>query len=442
MNGRGRLRVAWFSHLNCGSVEGPSKSAYTSDLLLPVLRDRFEIELFHDSFDSYQDYPTFHYLTAVERDRAKPFDLWFYQLEDGLVGNFVRMHLGLKPGLVLFHDYVLASDGPEPILNSPWENVLNKFHSPAASWPERGAEFNRRGPQAFREASLAAVPLFVSAVQHGDYQREIDASLGRQMVGYGSYYLPAPVARRFTYPAHPAQRRIGYLGSPRIEHRAHKLLAALAELDGWKLSWLLDPSEQKIAEELIREFELNLEQVEFHNGRTPAAWQDLLSQVDIAIHTSFSVYDQPSPYLAMSLMAGRPAIAIDFASIESLPDSVVFKIEPGPRETVQMRLVLDELFKQPQFNAAKLVQTYAQEFHDFRLVAAELAAVFEISKSLLASISERWQALEHEAWQTLLTEAPCYCGLNEQGPESDPIAVHGWDRLLGQAFREIGWGQK
>ncbi|NDC39127.1 MAG: hypothetical protein EBZ48_13955, partial [Proteobacteria bacterium] len=150
-----KLRIAWFSPLPGGSTPIGSKSAYASEKLLPLLRASFDLELFHDEFRPYQDYPTHHYLSAFERHAAAPFDLFFYQLEDLPSSAFARAHLGLIPGVVWFHDLLFTTKCPEGLLHSSWEVALQKFLGLKAIWPTQELWPDVSSPLDKRAASLA-----------------------------------------------------------------------------------------------------------------------------------------------------------------------------------------------------------------------------------------------------------------------------------------------
>ena len=84
-----RLRIAWVSPTAAASVESPSMGAYFSREILPRLAHRFDIHLFHNSFDSWDGIPARHYLRLIEMHQTRPFDLVFYQVENRAAANFV-----------------------------------------------------------------------------------------------------------------------------------------------------------------------------------------------------------------------------------------------------------------------------------------------------------------------------------------------------------------
>ena len=437
------LRVAWFSVLNCGAEPGASVSAYTSDCLLPHLRERFEIELFHPSFSRYHDWPTRHYLEAASRHADLPFDVFFYQLEDSPEAAFTRIHVGLLPGVVLFHDLMFSSHGPEPILNSPWRETLKKFQDPGHPWPARGSEFEQEGPLGCREAGYAAVALFSNPASHADYRNNVGTRLALPGSRVPSFYLPLPAPCRPVLEQSAAEGalRIAYCGTPRIEHRAHKLCSALCSLRApWQLEWLIDEGERAQAEAIAGEF--GLSQVRFHCGRSPERWARILGGCNAAVHTLFSVFGQPGPYLQLSLMAGLPVLVTRFASCESLPDNLVWKIEPGETEAAEMREVLAHLAAGGRSAERRCVRDFAIETFDARTVAGELARVFENHSEYLRMVLQRWQGLRHDAGRALLQELRDGTWAGERREELCIDPRRAWDRLVRPIFAELGWKER
>jgi len=425
-----KMRIAWFSVLNSG-MSTPSPAAYFSDQVLEFLKERFEIELFHDSFARYRDFPTYHYLCAAKRHKEKPYDLFFYQLEDGKASYFTRFHSALIPGVVLFHDFILSDFGPEPLLNSPWQQILSKFNNPALPWPDRRGHFKQKGPQAYREGGFSAAAVFSSERDHAEYKRLIELRL----TGFKqprSFFLPYPVAAKLSelsQTRRPRQKawEIIYCGTPRIEHRAHKLLPALKELGSKvKLTWLLgDETEKQAAGELLNEFELK--ECNLLSGRSPQSWAGLLTKADIALHPLFSAYGQPGPYLAMSLMAGLPCIVSRFGATDYLPEELVFKITPGEGEVMEIKSALTAIIEDVVHFCPQAVSAYAYERHEAKKTAGELAWIFESSRAELRLLLDKWAGFEASARCSVLEEV-C-AGIEKEAPS----------RVLKDAFKELGW---
>jgi len=445
-----KLRIAWFSPLNTTPRLGSSVSAYFSDVTLPLLKEQFEIDLFHDSFTAYKDYATWHYLRAFKKHEEKPYDIFFYQIEDAKASAFVRMHCGLIPGVVLFHDLTLTQDAPVPILDSPWRDVLQKFQNPQAPWParkkpepvkEKNSEQDKskkpktRDPLARREANYASMALFSSERDNEIFQREIKSQ--KTALATDSFLLPFPVDfSALNNPEKENSTNIGFCGSPWIEHRAYKLLQALSEIDKpYKLHWLVSEKQKEKAQELLNEFSIT--SAEIHAPRTPRNWQALTAEIDIAVHTHYSAYGQPGPYLPISLARGLPSIVSAFGATDCLSPEVVFKVAPGDTEARELHGVIDTLLNNTtSFNSATVLN-YAKEQHDSKRVAAELSQVFSDWALVHKKSLKNWQSYENRAREEILTNAL------DTGWES--LSTTAEQKLLLQsaglkaAFTDLGW---
>ena len=422
----GKMRIAWFSPLNCGEIPSESVSAYFSDQVLPLLKDQFEIELYHDSFLNYPGFQTQHFLTAYRRHQEKPFDCFFYQLEDSRATAFVRAQLALLPGVVLFHDFILSDDGPEPILNSPWKEIVRRFHDSQYAWPVREAEHKAERPHALREAAFAILPLF-SCVRWGSEYRancklRLVEPIGSQRAGYIA--LPAD---SLTRGAATPNLRIASSSSPRIEGRMHLVFGALSKLKSpWQLTWLVAPSERAAAERLVHEYEL--QSVKIVAERSPQRWREVLSDCDVAVHLHFSVYGQVGPYLELSLAAGAAVLVSQFGATESLSSEVAWKILPGVREQAEIAAVLDRLSSERSLCRNSIAASYAREFFSPTAVAADLAIALNSARSWLREFNLMWQAFEQQAKAALVSEVLDLGHQSEGLP--DPFAA---------SFSELGF---
>lgn len=425
---REKLRVAWFSPLNLSGRATNSLAAYATDELLPHLREEFDIDLYHQGFEVYQDFPTYNYLSAYQHHREQPYDVIFYQLEDKKLANFMRVHVGLMPGIVWFHDLLFSNFGPEPILNSPWRQVIGKFNGKIRDWPQRGEEFEQQGPLGYREAAWAVVPIFSNPVALNEYRRNVDIRLDADSdKRHKGYFIPLPVSGRPSEHRSSDVFRIVFAGTPRIENRAHKLLQAITELDAKiHLTWLLEADEKPAAHSLIEEYEVA--DVDIIEGRTPRRWQELVSNADCAVHLHFSVYGQPEPYLGQSLMAGLPVLVTRFGPTEYLPENIVFKVDAGEHEVFQIREVIARLLQGASPAIHDRVRSFALNYCRSEACAAELSTVFKNEAINLLRFESRWSALEAEASADLVKEARAIAGEDEI-----------WERLMRPGFEELGF---
>ena len=414
-------RVAWFSDMRCLPEGSASLSAYVSRLLLPLLSEEFEVEVFARERSLCDGITADHFLNAFRRHREDPFDIFFYQFEDTPAAGFVRAHLGLMPGIVWFHDFFLTSDGPEPLLNSPWEEIVAKFNDPGRVWPDRGVEYTRPGPQAYREAGLSLVPIFSSERDHDEYRRVISHRFRSR--GLRSWYLPVPVDKvgPSAY-AGKLSHQILFCGSARIEHRAAKILQGISESRSrWKVVWVINEEEREQAEILLQESGCSA--YELVSPRTPEKWSERLNDAQIAVLSHFSVYGHMNPYLPMALAAGLPCIVTDFCAGHLLPDSTVLKIQPGETEAGEVTMFLNRLEQKGGAGSVDAAASFALEFHDVESVASELALIFRESAPRLREAINEWKSIEADARASLCEEAL-------SGSE-----------ILKSTFSELGWGE-
>lgn len=389
-------RLAWFSTLPVSDHPPSSRSAYATRQLLPLLRSKFEIELFHDKFTGYLDYQTFHYLSAFERHEREPFDLFFYQLEDLPSSAFVRMHLGLKPGLVWFHDLLFSTRPPEALLHSPWEHVIDRLAGRASEWPTQELWPDCSTPVDKRSAALALIPAFSNPWAHSEFIRSCPdgiSSLSGETPA--SFYLPLPIETPQTALNQlDSILTVGFPGSPRIEDRAHVLLQAISESKRkCRLVWLLDEYERPQAAELCREFRVT--DIEFAIGRSPENWSKIVPNLHLAIHNRFSVFGSLSPYLPISLTAGVGATTIKFGEAECLPPAATLQIEAGDFEVGQLKDIIANY--KLEGGACMVGQQYAIETFSPGLIAGELERLINIAIERAAKFAPTWNTLENSA---------------------------------------------
>lgn len=396
-------RIAWFS-----SRKENSTSALFTRLIVPSLKERADIVLFSEGEGP-------DYLAAFKEN----FDLHIYNFEDGKHANFVRSHLGLIPGLAIFHDFFLTSDGPEPILNSPWEETVRKYQNTKRQWANRLDEFKRERPHAFREAGLSFAAVFTDERSRSECGRVIELSLGD--VKRHSYYLPFPAISSVNWRFEANRRVVAFQGSTRIEHRAHKLLPAIPK--DAKFLWMIDESEIGEATRLIKEagvadFDLRL-------GRSPEVWDGILRESSCACLPLFSVYGHLHPYLEMSLLAGVPTVVTRFGTTEYLSQKIVFQVAPGDHETAEFKEVLTVILN-GEFSQSltENVHTFARETYSPSTIASELYSIVEREMPHVRECRKKWDALVALAREEVLSEAKSLVDSRWNSEES---------------FREIGW---
>jgi hypothetical protein len=426
-------RVAWFSPL-----EGASVSAFCSRILLPILAHDFDLTVFHAAEQgkfafSEGEIPTRHYLTARALHQQCPFDLFFYNVEDCLDLNFSRMHLALIPGIVWMHDFFMTTHGPEPILNSSWTETVKYFQSVKGSWPERDREYPAAKSFAAREVGMSFVSLFSNPRDLAESKRLLSTHLTKG--SRRAFLLSHPVPEQlFSQPEHVRSPLvIGLAARPRVESHVHQFFAALNHINfAGKIIWPVAEIEKQQALEMVQEFGL-VDQCDIRIGSGPEAWQQILNEINVAVHVRFSAYGQPAPELAMTLARGLPALLTDFAAGSTYSKEVVFLIQPGQYEVKEIAGVINYLnsYQEHRFEVGR---RYASEFHHPRTVAAALRQIFINELPIISELSKRWRELEVGAHQELVRESLVPV-LHFQ---SDAFG-QSFELLIRDCYRELGW---
>ncbi|MCI5064716.1 hypothetical protein MRY87_03210 [bacterium] len=405
-----------------------SVAAYASEVLLPHLKEErsFTFELFHrGDATRYLDLPVYPYQRLRERHRQKPFDLCFYQIEDRTESQWVRIATNLLPGITWFHDLYFTSHGPEPILNSAWQELRRRFDDPQHPWPERGGEFPQVAPIGAREATFSFLPLFSSERDSSEYHRLIEHPLSESCRENGAQfqppeitasYLPLPVRKSaFT----PRERRdevftIAICDGARVEHRSHKVLQALQQFASdetlpeslrIRARWLIPAEDLSRAEAMLVEFDLP--QVELLPELSPRRWEELVRESDIALHLRFSVFGQLHPYLGISMAQGVPVVVTRFGGGESLPPDLVYQIEPGIAEANDLHAVFRVLAggTKPPHEEGR-IRRYSEELFHEQSIADQLHHLLlhtGRSPHFQRKVA-RWAAFESDASRALLQE--------------------------------------
>lgn len=430
-------RIAWFSNL-CSDGETNDNSAqsvseYTTRLLLPILRERFDIEIFGAKSISNNELNVSHYLNAFKVHERNPFDLCFYQVEDGRFGHLTRAALGLMPGVVYFHDILFKDEGPEPFHYSPWRDILNLYYSSNAKWPERNKFPERDFPLGRRECALSFVPLFSSERNLSEYRRLIDSNIGGVSAESPSSgcYLPYPV--RTERPTNDQiHNSLAVVASVRIEDRIHKVLPVVKKL-GIKLNWLLQDDSRTRADELAAEF--GVTNYKIFQGATAEKWSNVVRESDLALHMQFSSYGDGRHFLPISMISKVPVVVTNFGASQFLPDAVVLKINPGAGEIGELEAIVRGRYENsPSFEPLiNVAYSYAVETHGLAKVANELADLLENESQRLKCKVARWELLTKNARMQLLNEVSLISARARSGSGLEELDI------LNPALAELGW---
>jgi glycosyltransferase involved in cell wall biosynthesis len=401
---------------------------------LPLLSERFEIELFSDSLSVVsKSLPMHHYLTAYRRHGEKPFDLFFYQLEDGTQCRFARMHMGLMPGVLWVHDLFLQDHGPEGLFTSPWERTLSQFRDLGIAFYDRANAPHQLWPQAYREVSLAPVLLFSSSWAMGEFTNFISERIEPYPGGQRVEYVPVPVAvnNGSRSPDTSVALQLANVGTPNTEDRGYKILPALRDVQSeCHMTWLVDSSEESRARALVEEFSVE-DRVTLVVGRSVERWSEIVQRSDVALHMHRSPFGHLAPYLQISLAAGTPIVVSDAAEGSQLPRDCVFPVVPGMFESAELRELFQALNRTPLDGVARRGREFILSHSDVKVVAHRLASVLEESSEGIKRCMDRWELLQRRASEALIAEVVGLAGKAPDGFEAEQIVL--------PAARELGW---
>jgi len=422
-------RIAWFSRFNQdGKVATNSASAYCSEVLLPIVHRAFEVDLFGKDEGHFNDQRILHYATAGTRHKDNPYDLFFYQLEDSLECDFIKIHLGLIPGVTLFHDIAWSTDAPAPITFSVWREFLASFNLGDNSVAIPKYKQPDSGVSPLREILLSPISLYSSPSKCAWSRTYAKTSLARipEFIGSDKIYLPYPVtvSRHINpVPSGKKQPRVGIYGEATTESRIEKILQALREFSV-ELVWLTPEIYVTKAERLLAEYGLRNTKIIPEDSLD--SWVKMLPSFDVAFLPYHGEKGGLGPKIPMSLAAGVPTIVSDTEENRYLPESVVFKVSPGDQEVLGFKEYLHNLLALAPRDLDILKASfrgYALENHAAEIIGRELCAVFTRAILDLAGLKKRWQEVISKARADVIEN-------NLQDYD---------ESLVGPIFDEMGW---
>lgn len=358
-----KTRIAWFTPTE--EIKDFSVAKYTSELLLPNIAKHFDVTVFSNSFnDTYLGLKQVHYLRAKELHKENPYDIFFYNFEDKPHSNFIRIHLGLIPGIVWFHNFTFTTFGPEPILNSNWKNIIEKFKQRDIPWTSRDKTIEQEGKLGFREGGLSLKAFF----SNPSYAYQYNACKVRISDDKG-IYLPLPVDANDIEVKKDKKFSIAVSGLASTENRVHKLITALRNLDfDFRVVWLTEESSKEKVGSLLEDFS----DTEILTDYNLSTWREVLAKTDIALHLLFSAYNQVGPFMYQSMVAGKPVICTSFGGSDLISDDLIFKIEPGMYEAREIEHVIKAIYEgRVKFDSKKLAEL-AKANYSTEMVSGEL----------------------------------------------------------------------
>jgi hypothetical protein len=346
------MKIAWFSPLyRHESIESKfdstSRAAYLSYHLVPEVVKHFAIDLFYAGPQSRvvlhggMEAPVYNYLNAALMAERAPYDLYVYQVEDTPYSGWIRHHLGLKPGIVWFHDILFQNRAPDPLSHSPWQYVIEALREVDISLPEEEVWPETNDPYPWRETLLSLGAVFLSPWAHGEYRRREAGKRGIvQAIEGDRAETPSTTLR---YPVVPgiqktSAKTIGIVGGADSEDRISKILTVLEPGDS--VVWFAGAREYEHAQRLLQLYPHSNVAVQLYGS--PAEFRSLMSSVGIIFMLHYSLYGSLSPWLELAFEAGVVCVISNFGPAEYHPDGCVIKVPVGNEESWYIKEILKE----------------------------------------------------------------------------------------------------
>jgi hypothetical protein len=432
-----KLRIAWFSPV---SDEGDSCiSEYCSERLLPHISRAHEVEVFTNSLRAEAfGVRASHYLKAFERHREQSFDVFFYQLEDGIESRFVRAHCGLVPGVLWAHDVFLRDLGAEGYHTSPWEQSIRQYYSRNEPFSDRSKAPHQLWPRIYRESSLSPVVLFSSRWGEAEFQSMISTRLESLGRGHMSGLLPIPTgsasSNNVRVPENSDAMRIAYHGLPGMEGRCHKFLPAVKGLSiNYVLTWMVPFGGGVEAHARIAEFGLDDSRIEVIESASPKRWQEVVEASDVAFHLHAGAYGRMSPFLEVSYSVGCPVVVLASGSGDDLPSDAAFHIHSGLFESEEIKSLILRIRELDAIQLRRQFYRYARQNLDAGVVAEKLGQVLVDYAPSVGLVMDRWESLRKRGQQALLQE------VKKLVSGSEVISFDSYTTALEPAIKELGW---
>jgi hypothetical protein len=251
-------------------------------------------------------------------------------------------------------------------------------------------------PLGIRELSHAALKVFSSersADIYAQLRHRLESRTGLSRGVLRESYIPYPVSSDIAVTS-SGSSAIAFCGTTRSEHRGHRLCEALSGLQLENtLVWCIEPSEKEAANRILQKS--GIKSYELIEDRSVDTWLSVLNRASVAVHTVFSAYTDPGPWLAASLMAGVPALVTNFGYGEYLPDGVVLKIDPGEGERQAIANAIGSVLGgNSGAKAGELksgARLFAEEHHSADVVADEIRCLVDKHADYLSAIRQKWE---------------------------------------------------
>jgi len=387
-----KKRVAIWSSLpplNCGVAD------YTAELLSP-LQTYYDVEVFVDGNYLPAEHllyaHTIHHNSAFERrDRQARFDAVIYQMGATFFQNFMYDVIVKKPGIVVFHDFIMAlgfyfihnslntlSDFEKKFLLVEGKDVLKSYGKII-----RNAKTNLTQDldELFREHYILKwiMDNSLGQIVHMNHakadleQRYENSNVHVVNMGVRDMWderrVRHPRALRMGLGIQPDTLVVGIFGSVVRVKRIEACLHALRELVNVYPNVLMVIVGSQLQPDYYAELEktvsdLGLQSFVKFTGRTSVAdFDNYFLACDLIINLRYPTYKGMSAILIRALAAGKPVIVSNVPEWREFPQEFCWRVSPDETEADQVAHFLTRAMEDPQFlrDASELARQYFRQ---------------------------------------------------------------------------------
>lgn len=382
-----RLKIAFFTPITNGS-----KSYYFSTKVLPYLKEHADIDIFTDSKcdGTFCGLNVYHYLVAFKLDNIKNYDIFFYQVEDDDSTNFIRVHLALIPGIVLFHDFYLYNEPPQCIvyylLGSQFNNIKRDLGkalfslSTSPSIIKKASKFTRNNipPHSFSNNNISFIP----------YPLEI---------------------RDFKEKVRNKITKIVFAGNVEKESRYFSVINSLKDISDYKFIWLTKCKDIERAKKVCKDNDvIDFEILENNVNNV----EESLCGADICMCPIKNLEYYDTFFIYKAFENNVLVIASAFTKQETngddlsiFPSNYILKAKAGLQESKEFSFFINA------YKEGRIVLDYKKLYDDFlinfanNVVSKELLALFYNLYDSIKDYKEIYEKQKEYARQKVLSKA-------------------------------------
>jgi glycosyltransferase involved in cell wall biosynthesis len=369
-------RIAFFGPLN------PISSGISDydEELLPLLREHYEIDVFHNVELDREN--VYHHGDFLLRNRRNPYDLNLYQLGNALLHELMYGYLFQFPGATLFHDLCLHHSRAKMLLQ---RGLFDEYREEAKYVHSEEPVVSELVPLGMGSDSLLYSFPFLRLVAENSLSVGSHTDWGvTQLQKFGTPVIKIPMA--VSVDEHASQKSgdvltIASFGFVTPEKRITTVLKVLQELRQFypKLRYEIVGA---VAEHYDLREEIDARKLQdivvIHGHTTKEEFHRLMKQADIIINLRYPSAREMSATLLRAMALGKPVLMSRLKHLMEIPDDCVIKIRPE-NEKIELFQHLWQLIEDPsmRMRIGMKARSYMQSEHRPELMMEKYRELIE-----------------------------------------------------------------